>query len=84
MNGLRFIQDESKKADVVQEIKHYQSIPYNLTVVPSIRNFIDESLNTLGSMEDLGDRAWNLSLEREPRDHEDEKMARLLSESGFL
>ncbi|KAJ3733271.1 ras guanine nucleotide exchange factor domain-containing protein [Lentinula guzmanii] len=30
------------------------------------------------------DRFWEMSLEREPREREDEKMARLLQESGFL
>lgn len=72
-----------KFAEVIREIKHYQSKPYNLTVIPSIQSYIDESLGALGTS-DLNDRAWNLSLEREPREREDEKMARLLQESGFL
>ena len=71
-------------AEVVREIKHYQSKPYNLTVIPTIQNFIDESISALGNTAEVGDRAWNLSLEREPREREDEKMARLLQESGFL
>lgn len=72
-------------AEVVREIKHYQSKPYNFTVIPAVQNFIDESISSLGgNTAEVGDRAWYLSLEREPREREDEKMARLLQESGFL
>ncbi|KAF8505355.1 ras guanine nucleotide exchange factor domain-containing protein [Hysterangium stoloniferum] len=99
LSVLTFIQDGNKNmiqadiinfskrekfAEVVREIKHYQSKPYNFTVIPAIQTFIDESLAALGNTPDLSDRAWNLSLEREPREREDEKMARLLQESGFL
>lgn len=99
LSVLTFIQDGNKNiiqgdiinfgkrerfAEVVREIKHYQSKPYNFTVIPAIQNFIDESISALGNTADLSDRAWNLSLEREPREREDEKMARLLQESGFL
>jgi len=99
LSVLTFIQDGNKNmiqgdiinfskrdrfAEVIREIKHYQSKPYNLTAIPSVQNYIDESLSALGNTADLSDRAWNLSLEREPREREDEKMARLLQESGFL
>lgn len=46
--------------------------------------FIEESLHGFNDQVDIGDHFWNLSLEREPREREDEKMARLLQESGFL
>ena len=46
--------------------------------------YIEESLNQFNDHADIGDLFWNLSLEREPREREDEKMARLLQESGFL
>jgi son of sevenless-like protein len=99
LSVLTFIQDGNKNmiqgdiinfskrdkfAEVIREIKHYQSKPYNLTPIPSVQNYIDESLSVLGPTVDVSDRAWNLSLEREPREREDEKMARLLQESGFL
>ncbi|KAF8583321.1 ras GEF [Ramaria rubella] len=99
LSVLTFIQDGNKNmiqgdiinfgkrekfAEVIREIKHYQSKPYNLAIVVSIQNFIDESLSALGNTADVSDRAWNLSLAREPREREDEKMARLLQESGFL
>jgi son of sevenless len=69
-----------KAAEVIREIKKFQSAPYNFTTVDSIQAFIKESL----TIDKPSDFFWQLSLEREPREREDEKMARLLQESGFL
>ena len=78
--GLINFQKRQKTADVIQEITKFQMQPYNLTKLANIRAFIDESLVLLDNVPDF----WQLSLEREPREREDEKMARLLQESGFL
>ncbi|PVF94083.1 hypothetical protein CPB86DRAFT_65440 [Serendipita vermifera] len=78
--GLINFQKRQKTADVIQEITKFQMQPYNLTKLPVIRNFIEESLANMETVADF----WQLSLEREPREREDEKMARLLQESGFL
>jgi son of sevenless-like protein len=69
-----------KAAEIIREIKKYQSKPYNLAPVESIQSFLRESL----AIDRSSDYFWQLSLEREPREREDEKMARLLQESGFL
>ena len=69
-----------KASAIIAEIKRYQSQPYNLSNVPVIRQFIDEAL----TLEQTSDYFWDLSLKLEPREREDEKMARLLQESGFL
>lgn len=34
--------------DVIQEITHYQSKPYDLGAVPTTQSFIDESLSAFG------------------------------------
>jgi son of sevenless-like protein len=73
-----------KVAEVIQDIKRWQSVPYNFHPVQSVINFVEESLSVFQDAQDLSDHFWNLSLEREPREREDEKMARLLQESGFL
>lgn len=73
-------QKRQKTADVIQEITKFQGQPYNLTKIGPIRGFIEESLAGLDNAPDF----WQLSLDREPREREDEKMARLLQESGFL
>jgi son of sevenless-like protein len=73
-----------KSAEVIQDIKRWQSPPYNFHPVPSILSYIEDSLKQYHDQPDIADFFWNLSLEREPREREDEKMARLLQESGFL
>jgi len=73
-----------RAAEVINDIKRWQTKPYNLQPVPGILSFVEESLHAYNDPERLKDDLWNLSLEREPREREDEKMARLLQESGFL
>ena len=73
-----------KAAEVIRDIKQWQSMPYNFVNVAAILVFLEESFGKYADGVDYGDQFWNLSLEREPREREDEKMARLLQESGFL
>lgn len=73
-----------KAAEVIQDIKRWQSKPYNFQTVGTILGYLEESFNKYNDGVDYGDQFWHLSLEREPREREDEKMARLLQESGFL
>lgn len=74
-------QKRQKAADVLREIKRYQAKPYNLTPVTPVIEVIESSLKMLHSDRD---QAWNISLEREPREREEEKVARLLQDSGFV
>ncbi|KDN46450.1 hypothetical protein K437DRAFT_107336 [Tilletiaria anomala UBC 951] len=69
-----------KTAEVVKEIMIYQSTPFNLTTVPGIQKFINDNLVDTRSDNDL----YQQSLLLEPRERDDEKIARLLQESGFL
>ncbi|OCH91881.1 ras GEF [Obba rivulosa] len=73
-----------KAAEVIQDIKRWQSKPYNFNTVTSVLTYLEESFTKYTDGVDYGDQFWNLSLQREPREREDEKMARLLQESGFL
>jgi len=99
LTTLTFIQDGSKDilpgnlinfgkrqraAEIIREIKHWQSKDFNLTLVAPIVAFVEEALSVFNDGSDWAEQFWNLSLEREPREREDEKMARLLQESGFL
>ncbi|KAL1736865.1 hypothetical protein EV714DRAFT_242305 [Schizophyllum commune] len=99
LSTLQFIQDgnpdklpgdlvnfrkRAKASEVIQDIKRWQAQPFNFTRVTVIQNFIEESLNQFSDAGQWSDHFWTLSLEREPREREDEKMARLLQESGFL
>lgn len=73
-----------KAAEVIHDIKRWQSKPYNFQTVASILSYLEECFNKYSDGHDYADQFWNISLEREPREREDEKMARLLQESGFL
>ncbi|KAJ7935414.1 ras guanine nucleotide exchange factor domain-containing protein [Mycena leptocephala] len=72
-----------KLVEVINEIKRWQ-VPFNLHVVPSIQAYIEHSLNSVSDIKECNERFWTISLELEPRDAQDGKMARLLKESGFL
>ncbi|KXN88122.1 Cell division control protein 25 [Leucoagaricus sp. SymC.cos] len=85
-NNLINFFKRQKASEVMDDIKRWQATPYNLTPVPSILAFIEDSLGQFSNPNNQAssDMFWKLSLEREPREREDEKMARLLQESGFL
>ncbi|KAK2459678.1 hypothetical protein APHAL10511_008323 [Amanita phalloides] len=83
--GLVNFRKRQMLSEVIGDIRRWQTQPFNLAPVPVIMNYIDEALNHFNdNTEALSDRFWLLSLEREPRERDDEKMARLLQESGFL
>lgn len=69
-----------KTADVLLEIQKFQSIPYALTSVPELQEYLKFSLDDAPMHTDL----YEVSLVLEPKEREDEKIARLLHESGFL
>ncbi|KAI8341421.1 ras guanine nucleotide exchange factor domain-containing protein [Chlamydoabsidia padenii] len=70
----------AKTAEVIREIQQYQSTHYQLTPVDEIQVFIQNNLQSTRDEEQL----YNESLKLEPREREDEKITRLLQESGFL
>ncbi|KAH7913434.1 ras GEF [Hygrophoropsis aurantiaca] len=72
-----------KKSEVIQELQRWQNSPHNFHPLPSVLAYLEESLNHFGDR-DIGETLWQLSLEREPREKEEEKLARLLHESGFF
>ncbi|EJU03215.1 ras GEF [Dacryopinax primogenitus] len=69
-----------KSSQVIREIRRYQAASYDLMPVEVIIEFIEQSLESVHQETDY----WPISLEREPREREEERMARLLQESGFL
>lgn len=99
LTTLTFIQDGSKDtlpgnlvnfrkrqkaSEVIQDIQRWQTIPHHFHPLASVQGYLEESLNKFNDQVDVSDMFWNLSLEREPRERDDERMARLLQESGFL
>lgn len=70
----------SKTAEVIRDIQQYQNVPYALQAVPELQDYILRSMQGASDVHEMYER----SLEVEPREREDEKIARLLTESGFL
>ena len=73
-------QKRQRTTEIFRAIKRYQSKPYNFTRLPVISALIEEYFVALDNPPDF----WEISLEREPREREDSRMAQLLQESGFL
>ncbi|KAG5651785.1 hypothetical protein H0H81_007394 [Sphagnurus paluster] len=82
--GLVNFRKHQKASEVINDIKRWQAQPFNFELVPQIQNYIEEPLNRFKETKASSERFWELSLQREPREREDVKMARLLAESGFL
>ncbi|KAL7271979.1 cell division cycle-related protein [Rhizina undulata] len=70
----------SKTATIIREIQQYQSVPYALQPVPELIDWITQQMVAARDVNEM----YETSLSLEPREREDEKIARLLQESGFL
>ncbi|KAG4108093.1 ras GEF [Neocallimastix lanati (nom. inval.)] len=79
-NQLINFSKQNKTAEVIREIQQYQNQPYNLNPVKEICDFVLKCLNETVDETTL----YNMSLILEPREREDEVIARKLQESGFL
>lgn len=79
-NQLINFSKQTKTAEVIREIQQYQNQPYNLNPVKEISDFILKCLNETVDETTL----YDMSLILEPREREDEVIARKLQESGFL
>jgi len=79
-NNLINFAKRAKTAEVIRDIQQYQNVPYPLQPVPELAEYILSNMRTAGDVHEM----YEMSLQVEPREREDEKIARLLSESGFL
>ncbi|KAG4089606.1 ras GEF [Neocallimastix lanati (nom. inval.)] len=79
-NKLINFSKQTKTAEVIREIQQYQNQPYNLNPVKEVCDFILKCLNETVDETTL----YDMSLILEPREREDEAIARKLQESGFL
>jgi son of sevenless-like protein len=70
----------AKTAEVIRDIQQYQNVPYALQPVQDLQEWILDKMKAAGDVHEMYDK----SLQVEPREREEEKIARLLSESGFL
>ncbi|GAA6032332.1 hypothetical protein JCM8097_008123 [Rhodosporidiobolus ruineniae] len=71
-------------SSLILQIKLHQATSYNLQQVPQIAKWLQECLFPAVVHPDAEGHLYSISLALEPRERDDEKIARLLSESGFL
>jgi len=64
----------AKTAEVIRDIQQYQNVPYPLQPVPELQDYILSNMRTAGNVHEM----FELSLAVEPREREDEKIARLV------
>jgi son of sevenless-like protein len=62
----------TKTAEVIRDIQQYQNVPYSLQPVPELQEYILTNMQAAGDVHEMYDR----SLAVEPREREDEKIAR--------
>lgn len=62
----------SKTAEVIRDIQQYQNVPYGLQEVPELQEYITRNMKAAGDVHEMYDK----SLQVEPREREDEKIAR--------
>jgi son of sevenless-like protein len=62
----------AKTAEVIRDIQQYQNVPYQLQPVHELQDYILSNMQAAGDVHEMYDR----SLEVEPREREDEKIAR--------
>lgn len=62
----------AKTAEVIREIQQYQNVPYALQPVQELQDYILRNMQSAGDVHEMYER----SLQVEPREREDEKIAR--------
>jgi son of sevenless len=68
----------AKTAEVIRDIQQYQNVPYPLQPVPELQDYILTNMQSAGDVHEM----YDMSLSVEPREREDEKIARY--ESLFI
>ncbi|KAF2272689.1 ras GEF [Westerdykella ornata] len=62
----------AKTAEVIRDIQQYQNVPYPLQPVPELQDYILTNMQSAGDVHEM----YETSLQVEPREREDEKIAR--------
>jgi son of sevenless-like protein len=62
----------AKTAEVIRDIQQYQNVPYPLQPVPELQDYILTNMQSAGDVHEM----YEMSLSVEPREREDEKIAR--------
>ena len=62
----------AKTAEVIRDIQQYQNVPYGLQAVSELQDYISRNMSTAIDVHEM----YEISLRAEPREREDEKIAR--------
>jgi son of sevenless-like protein len=62
----------AKTAEVIRDIQQYQNVPYPLQPVPELQDYILSNMQAAGDVHEM----YEKSLQVEPREREDERVAR--------
>lgn len=62
----------AKTAEVIRDIQQYQNVPFALAPVNELQEYILKNMQSAGDVHEMYER----SLQVEPREREDEKIAR--------
>ncbi|KAJ7601107.1 ras guanine nucleotide exchange factor domain-containing protein [Mycena floridula] len=81
--GLVNFQKRRKIYEVITEIQRWRS-SFSFELLPEVQTCIEQSLFQYRDLNANGKRFWQLSLDRESRRPEEERLARLLEKSGFM
>jgi son of sevenless-like protein len=71
-NNLINFAKRTKTAEVIRDIQQYQNVPYSLQPVPELQEYITSNMQTAGDVHEM----YELSLQVEPREREEDKIAR--------
>jgi son of sevenless-like protein len=69
----------AKTAEVIRDIQQYQNVPYPLQPVPDLQDYILTNMQSAGDVHEM----YEMSLSVEPREREDEKIARYVNSHTF-
>ncbi|KNG52473.1 cell division control protein cdc25 [Stemphylium lycopersici] len=69
----------AKTAEVIRDIQQYQNVPYPLQPVPELQDYILTNMQSAGDVHEM----YEMSLSVEPREREDEKIARYTTYFSF-
>lgn len=70
----------ARTAEVIREIQTYQNVSYPFKSIPEIQDYILNMMQSAGEVHGMYER----SLQVEPREREDEKIARSVVGSAFV
>lgn len=70
----------AKTAEVIRDIQQYQNVPYPLQPVPELQDYILTNMQSAGDVHEM----YEMSLSVEPREREDEKIARYNTPESFF